>query len=116
MNTGSLTRQNLLRVAKTHAFAILLIGSVLAVLVFNVLRAGETVETVGEVLGTLQGVHVVQTNVGTGTMFAVALPSGEVVMVSPPIGTPFKENAKVVLVQRRTTSGHNSFVFQAYAP
>jgi hypothetical protein len=53
---------------------------------------------------------------GTGTLFAVALPSGEIVMVSPPLGTPFKENAKVVLVHRRTSSGRDAFTFLAYSP
>ncbi len=116
MNAAFLTRQGLLHAARAHAFAVVLIGSVVAVLVFNVYRAAETTATVGEVSGTLRGVHVVQTNMGTGTLFAVEVPSGEIVMVSPPLDTPFKENAKVVLNQRRASSGRDSFTFQAYAP
>jgi hypothetical protein len=115
LNTGWLVRTNIVRVIKAHLFAVLLAGTVLSILVANIYRAQDHPAAAAEVQGTLRGVHVAQGISGTTTLFSVALTNGEVVMVSPPVGTLFKENARVILVQRGAASGRESYDFKSYA-
>ena len=93
-----------------------ILALVVIVLAANVYRSSDRTVSSTELSATLRGVHALQGYAGTTTTFAAALPNGEVVLVSPPVGTPFHQDSKVVLIKHTSEHGHQSFSFKSYAP
>lgn len=108
--------QRAVRAVRANLVGFGLVIGVVAILSFNVYRSQDRELSSAEVEGTLRGVHVQQGYAGTSTLFAVALTSGEVVLVRPPDGTKFKENARVTLVRHGTAHGNQDFSFKSYVP
>ena len=101
---------------REHLVATAIIVLVLAVLVAGLYRAQDRTILSSEIEGNLRGVHALQGNTGTATLFAVALEDGTVVLVHPPSGTSFKQGAKVLLVKHTSAQGRESFSFKSYVP
>jgi hypothetical protein len=99
------------------ALAIGLAMVFVAVALFGLYRKLDPTVAQAEHLGTLEALHQQQSNVGARiAVFYVRLATNEVVAVVPPELTPFRQGAKVRVVETAGESGLKRYTFIEYVP
>jgi hypothetical protein len=101
---------------REHAAAIGVGLFVAAVVAYSVVRRTEPVAESAERTGVLESLHQNQGNTGSNvSLFYVRLGTDEVVIVTPPTMTPFRQGAPVRILEVTRDSGRKTYEYVGYA-
>jgi len=105
-----------LQLWREHLGAIGLGLLLVAILTYAFIWRGEPIAKSTERTGTLEGLHQGQSHTGSNTsFFYVRLGADELVTVTPPPMTPFKQGASVRVLEVTKESGRKSYAYVGYA-